>query len=91
MNKKIILVLLILFCSIVFSSSVDRSFSSPLTEGADLYITLTVSLDTDDTIIAIEETIPNGFTIVDDDGGTSGQQNKLQWICIKNNLGLYYI
>jgi hypothetical protein len=80
MKKTIILILIILLCSCVIGSSVTRTLSTSIDEGADLYVDLTVSLDVDDTIIAIEETIPSTFTISDANGGTSQQSNTLQWI-----------
>ena len=80
MKKALFLILLILLCSLAFSTSVTRSFNSPIIESSDLYITLTVTLDADDTIIAIEENIPSEFLILDRNGGDSQQANTLQWI-----------
>ena len=80
MKKALFLVFVILLCSLAISSSVTRTVSTSVPQGSDFYVTITAIVTSPDTIIAIDETLPTVFSIVDGNGGEGGQAYHLKWI-----------
>jgi hypothetical protein len=80
MKKILFTLLLLLVCSFTFSTSLSRSMSTQANINTNITITLTLTRTDDDNIVAIDETIPAGFTIVSNGGGDNSQTNHLKWI-----------
>jgi len=70
-------------------SIVIRSFSSPtVSTNGQIDVTLNVFVLDGETFYAVEEYIPEGWVIISDGGGTTGNANKLAWVAFGSiNLG----
>ncbi len=89
MKIYIVLIFLLFLVSFVFSSSVSRSFSSPINAGSDLIVTLSVVVsETTGTAYGIEETFPQEFSLIDAGTG-SVYQKTLRWIDFNSLAGTY--
>ena len=77
----VIAVSFILVVPMVGASSVTRSFSSnPVYTDYVLTVSLTVVVDGGETIYAIRENVPAGWSVYDERTGNSTEQGTLKWI-----------
>ena len=91
MKKTILLAILltlILFTSFA-SATVQRSFT-PLSVNPDanVYVTLTFTLDENNSIYGIDENFPSEFILADAGNGTSNASNNIKWFDFEATPGL---
>ncbi len=70
---------------------VTRSFSTTAINAGDIMnILLNVSMIDDETFYAIEEYIPNEWTIIDDGGGVTSNPHILKWVVTNDAINTTY-
>jgi hypothetical protein len=74
--------LVVLFCSFVFSSSVVRDFPTVVSPNQEFKVSLAVSVSAEDTFYGIEEWLPDGFVVVNPDGGDISLKYQIKWLNI---------
>ena len=78
-------------CTTPTESQVTRGFSSTsVSQGDIVTVTLDVSIIGGETYYTIEEYIPTGWTIIDDDGGVTADPYKLAWAVIQGAVDTTY-
>ena len=66
-------------------SSIIRSFQKTTLEpGEIITVTLDVVIGKNETYYAIEEYIPSGWIVIDNNGGATSDQNKLAWVVLQD-------
>jgi len=85
MDKKIILLVavFVLLLGSSFASSVTRSFAGSMQPGADLEVTLTVEADGGESFYAIDELVPEGWTVKDSGTGAAEHAGHIKWVVIE--------
>lgn len=72
-------------------NSIKRDFQKTnIKPGEIVTITLDVSVINDKTFYAIEEYVPEGWTIINDGGGASDNPNILKWAVFQNTKSTKY-
>ena len=87
MDKRKILVILALFLIMesCLASEITRSLSSAtVAPGEDLTVTLTVTVDGDETFYAIDELVPTGWTVKDAGSGSAEHEGHIKWVIIES-------
>ncbi|MBN1941622.1 MAG: hypothetical protein JW772_05600 [Candidatus Diapherotrites archaeon] len=90
--KKIFLIFLFFLLCISFASagSVARTLSTnSIATGGDVTVTLTVTVS-GETYYAIDETIPNGWTIKNSGTGATDEAGHLKWVVIQSAANTAY-
>lgn len=79
MKKILLILILVLFISTVFASSITRIFPSELTPREETTIKLNVIIDGEDNYYLLEENVPQGIQIINasNDAGIVGQS--IRW------------
>ncbi len=93
MKGKILLIsaILLLFCASAFAGTVTRTLSpTTVAPGADLAVTLTVSVSGDETFYAIDELVPAGWTVKDSGTAAADHSGHLKWVVIQNATNTSY-
>lgn len=93
MNKKITIVFLALLLATgtCFASEITRSLSSAtVSPGEDLAVTLTITITEEETFYAIDELVPEGWTIKDAGTGSAKHEGHLKWVVIQNAANTTY-
>ncbi|MFH1787716.1 MAG: hypothetical protein ABH811_02925 [archaeon] len=74
-----------------YNNKVDRVFQQKVKPEEIIEIKLDVSIQGDETFYAIEEYVPEGFTIIDSGGGKTFNSNILKWVVIENAKDTTYL
>ncbi len=86
-----LLFFILLFSDIVLANSITRSFNiNTISPNQELEVTINVDLDENDKFYVIEEHVPNGFTVVDNNGADNTISNILVWIEFQNPGDITY-
>lgn len=79
--KKIFGLLLVLFfCSFVFSSSIVRDLPESIAPSQEFTVSLVVNVSNEDSFYGIEEYLPSGFVLVSAPLGDVSLNNQVKWL-----------
>lgn len=93
MNKKMTTVILamLLMLGSCFASEITRGLSSAsVAPGGDLVVTLTVNVTGGETFYAIDELVPQGWTVKDAGSGSAEHAGHVKWVVIENAQNTTY-
>lgn len=86
----LVLILLVFISSSCLAGDVSRSFDNNVIEyGDNVTVSLKVSVKAE-SFYAVDETIPEGWAIVDADGGDTSQKQHIKWVVISDAQDVVY-